>query len=129
MNSMITTSLERKNARVSFKRQRWNSRKEKEGERRTASSRRRGDGLGDVLAMMGGYGGVLAEVRDGECWGLVCPSSARERGLWFKLGGVEAWARIYLGGGAIGHRLAWRSMSGRGGRRACLGVRRQGEEW
>jgi hypothetical protein len=53
MNSMIPTSLEPKKARVSFKRQRWSSRKEKEGERRSASSRRRGDGLGDVLAMMG----------------------------------------------------------------------------
>jgi hypothetical protein len=53
MNSMIPMSLKPKKARVSFKRQRWSSRKEKEGERRSVSSRWRGDGLGDVLATMG----------------------------------------------------------------------------
>jgi hypothetical protein len=79
VNSIILTSLEPKKARVSFKRQRWSSRKEKEGERRSASSRRRGDGLGDGVAT--GYGGVLAEVGDGECRCLVCPSSVREGAL------------------------------------------------
>jgi hypothetical protein len=43
---------------VSFKRQRWGSRKEKEGERMSASSRRRKDSHGDlqVEAKNGGVG-------------------------------------------------------------------------
>jgi hypothetical protein len=64
------------------------------------------------------HGGALAGVREWRAPVLVCPFSEREGAL------VRVRRR---GEGAVGHRLAWRSLSGRGGRRACPGVRRQGE--
>jgi hypothetical protein len=43
---------------VSFKRQRWGSRKEKEGERRSASSRRREDSHDDLQVEAKNGGGA-----------------------------------------------------------------------
>jgi hypothetical protein len=57
-----------------------------------------------------GCGGVLDEVGDGECWGLVCPSSVREGALVRvrRSGGLG----LGFDEGAVEHCQARRSLTG-----------------
>jgi hypothetical protein len=101
---------------MSFKRQRWGSRKEKEGERRSASSRRREDSHGDlqVEAKNGGGGPEVLELGEQSTKGEIewdeasgepgVTFSRREHGAgWSSFGAATrrvSGSRLAAGGGA-----------------------------